>query len=218
MADEPLVSPVTAPPAPPTADDGTVDTSEEQAASLPHEIVKMPTMMALLAGSPPALSARIGKGHDDNPAFEVIRKHKASLQQAGLGFYKSLSGDFGVIYNSLYIHPEDILAADKAGKLQQVAPPADAVRHAISKSGLANPVLRVNQPPGGPAQRKSLAPPQTASGLLPVPSQGGVGSPSAGVQNRAQSARLKSLSPGSPLSGPSPGAGRLLNQILKPAV
>ena len=218
MADESLVSPITAPAAAPApAPDDTVDQPEEQAASLPHEIVKMPTIMAMIAGAPPALSARIGKGHDDNPAFEVIRKHKDSLQKAGFGFYKSLSGDFGVIYNSLYIHPEDILAADKAGKLQQIAPPADAVRHAIGKSGLANPILRLQNVPGGPAQRKSIAPPQTASGLLPVPSLSAAPA-SAGVQNKAQNARLSALAPSGPLTGPSPGAGRLLNQILKPVV
>src|SRR6266566_4925171 len=191
-----------------------IDQPEEQAAALPHEILKMPTFMALIAGSPPALSARIGKGHDDNPAFDVIKKHKDLLQQAGFGFYKSLSGHFGVIYNSLYVHPQDILAADKAGQLQHIAPPADAIRHAIGKSGLANPVLRVQNPPGGPAQQRSITPPQTASGLLPVPSQQTPG-PAAGVQDKGQQARLTALKGGGPLTGPSPGAGRLLNSILK---
>jgi len=218
MADEPLVSPndlgATAPEQPAPDENAA---PEAQAATLPHEIVKMPTMMALIAGSPPALSARIGKGHDDNPSFDAIRKHKDSLQQAGFGFYKSLSGDLGVIFNSLYIHPEDILAADKAGKLQQIAPPADAIHHAISKAGLANPVLRLQNLPGGPAAQKSIAPPQTASGLLPVPSQS-VSGPAAGIQNKAQNARLKSLAPSGPLTGPSPGAGRLLNKILSPVV
>lgn len=199
-------------------DPNKIDEPQEQAEALPHDIVKMPTFMALIAGAPPALSARIGKGHENNPSFEVIKKHKDALQKAGFGFYKSLSGDFGVIYNSLYIHPEDILAADKAGKLQQVAPPADAVHHAIGKSGLANPVLRVSNLPGAPAQRKSLAPPQTASGMLPVPSQSLTSGPSAGVQNKTQNARLSALNASGPLTGPSPGAGRLLNQILKPVV
>ena len=198
--------------------EGAIDQPQEQAAALPHEILKMPTFMALIAGAPPALSARIGKGHDDNPAFEVIKKHKDLLQQAGFGFYKSLSGHFGVIYNSLYIHPEDILAADKAGQLQHVAPPSDAIRHAIGKSGLANPILRVQNPPDGPAQQKSTAPPQTASGLLPVPSQQATPGPAAGVQDKGQQARLTALKGGGPLSGPSPGAGRLLNNILKPVV
>jgi len=191
---------------------------EQQAAALPHEILKMPTFMALIAGAPPALSARIGKGHDNNPAFDVIRKHKDVLQQAGFGFYKSLSGHFGVIYNSLYVHPQDILAADKAGQLQNIAPPADAIHHAIAKSGLANPILRVQNAPGGPAQPKSLAPPQTANGMLPVPSQQATPGPAAGVQDKGQQARLTALKSGGPLTGPSPGAGRLLNSILKPVV
>ena len=191
---------------------------QAQAAALPHDILKLPSFMALIAGAPPALSARIGKGHDDNPAFEVIKKHKELLQQAGFGFYKSLSGQFGVIYNSLYIHPEDILAADKAGQLQHIAPPSNAIHHAIGKSGLANPILRVQNPPGAPAQQKSTAPPQTASGLLPVPSQQATAGPSAGVQDRGQQARLTALKAGGPLTGPSPGAGRLMNQILRPVV
>lgn len=191
---------------------------QAQAAALPHDILKLPSFMALIAGAPPALSARIGKGHDDNPAFEVIKEHKELLQQAGFGFYKSLSGQFGVIYNSLYIHPEDILAADKAGQLQHIAPPSNAIHHAIGKSGLANPILRVQNPPGAPAQQKSTAPPQTASGLLPVPSQQATAGPSAGVQDRGQQARLTALKAGGPLTGPSPGAGRLMNQILRPVV
>jgi|SRR6266568_2174378 len=190
------------------------DEEPAQAAALPYEILKRPIFMALIAGAPPALSARIGKGHDDNPAFEVIKKHKDLLQQAGFGFYKSLSGHFGVIYNSLYIHLQDIQAADKVGQLQHIAPPADAIHHAIGKSGLANPILRVNQPPGAPAQQRSTTPPQTASGLLPVPSQ----QATPGVQNKGQQARLTSLKAGGPLTGPSPGAGRLLNNILKPVV
>lgn len=200
------------------ADGGEVDSAQEQAAALPHEILKLPTFMALISGAPPALSARIGKGHDDNPAFDVIKKHKDLLQQAGFGFYKSLSGQFGVIYNSLYVHPQDILAADKAGQLQHIAPPASAIHHAIGKSGLANPVLRVQNAPGGPAQPKSGAPPQTASGMLPVPSQQATPGPTAGVQDANQMARLKNIKPGGPLTGPSPGAGRLLNNILKPVV
>ncbi len=162
------------------------DEEPAQAAALPYEILKRP----------------------------IIKKHKDLLQQAGFGFYKSLSGHFGVIYNSLYIHLQDIQAADKVGQLQHIAPPADAIHHAIGKSGLANPILRVNQPPGAPAQQRSTTPPQTASGLLPVPSQ----QATPGVQNKGQQARLTSLKAGGPLTGPSPGAGRLLNNILKPVV
>jgi hypothetical protein len=182
-------------------------------------------MQALIAGSPPAVSANL-KEFGSNPAAKLIQANAGLLKQAGMGFYRSLSGDLGVIFNQFHVHPEDIQAADKAGKLSLIAPPFDTVNHAISKSGLRNPVLR---PQGGaptalaPASLK--APPQISAGL-PGPLPPGatpaappmVRPPPASVQTKLMAARAKNLSPGSPSSGPVPGAGRLLNQILTPTV
>lgn len=206
---------VTPPPAPD-------DTQAPAAPSLPHELIKMPVMQALIAGSPPAVSDDIREKNTRAEA-DVFREHKALLQRAGFGFYRSLSGKLGVIYNSLHIHPEDILAADKAGKLPLIAPPFDVVNHAVSKSGATNPVLSRSAVPGGPALPSPKAPPGVSATMAP-----GASGPSpamlrpaglpAGAQRSLAKARLAQMAPGSPTSGPEPGAGRLLNQILKPVV
>ena len=50
-------------------------------------------------------------------------------------FYRSLSGQRGVMFNAMRIHPQDIQAADKAGKLlSSVAPDFDLVNHEVGKS------------------------------------------------------------------------------------
>lgn len=188
---------------------------EPQAAApkqtLPPELLKLPVFQALIAGSPAAVSLRL-KGREDQDEIKLVKKNMPLLQSAGFGFYRSLSGEIAVTFNQLYIHPEDIIAADKAGKLEAIAPPADAVAHSVAKSGLSNPVLQTRSLPGGLATQKGLVPPQSAGGQLPVPQSPGA------VQRKLATARVLNMQAGGPTTGPSPGAGRLLNTILKPVV
>lgn len=184
---------------------------------LPPALIKMPVMQALMAGAPPAVSASIKEFSKKDEAEHFV-KNKAVLEQAGFGFYRSLSGHLGVIFNALHIHPADLQAADKAGKLQLLAPPFDVVNHAVSKSGMHNPVLKRAAVPNGLAQPTQAAPPQLSASVPPGQTPTPMKPPSAGVQNKFATARLAALQPGAPTSGPEPGAGRLLNQILRPVV
>jgi hypothetical protein len=183
--------------------------------TLPPALLKIHAMQALIAGNPAAVSAPL-KDFGNREEAKIIRKHKDALTDAGFGFYRSLSGDLGVLFNSLHIHPQDLIAADKAGKLQQIAPSWDVVSHAVSKAGIHHPALKATGVPNGLATPTLQAPPQATaamgSGESPVPA-----APSS-VQRKAMAARIGNIQPGAPTSGPFPGAGRILNQIYKPVV
>ena len=191
------------PVAPPT------DTPQEQTEGLPPAVLKLHPIQALIAGTPPATSMPI-EAFKKTPEAETIVKNGDALKQAGFGFYKSLNGHTGVIFNALHIHPQDIQAADKAGKLEQIAPPWNHVAHVISKSGSDHPALLSKGVPAGPATATPVPPPQSATGMVaPEP---------ASAQTKTQTARLMALQPGAPTSGAAPGQGRLLNSILKQVV
>jgi len=185
------------------------DTPEEQQSGLPPEILKMHPIQALISGTPPAVSMPV-EAFKKTPEAEDIVRHADQLKAAGFGFYRSLSGDTGVIFNALHIHPADIQAADKAGKLTQLAPPWSHVAHIVSSSGVNHPALSGKGVPAAPASPSPMAPPQSATGMVkPEP---------AAAQTKTQSARLLALQPGAPTSGPQPGGGRLINSILKQVV
>jgi len=203
--------------APATADVQPTDTAPtpQDTHGLPPELLHTPAMQAIFAGNPPAVSASL---KDKRPEFGIIAKNKDALLAAGIGLYRSLSGDTGVLFNQLYINGNDILAADKAGKLLSIAPPVDAVTQAVSKSGTANPVLARNAVPGAFAQPTAVEPPQSASGLMAVPAATAAPAQNSGLQSKILGARLNAAAPGAPTSGPAPGRGRLLNKILTPVV
>jgi hypothetical protein len=165
-------------------------------------------MQAVLAGKPAAVSASFEE-FQKRPEAKAILANKDALLSAGFGLYKSLSGDTGVVFNTLHLHPEELVAADKAGKLQQIAPPFDQVNDMVAKAGPdTHPVLTAGDVPTGPKGPPMPTPPQMASGNMPH----------APANPPAQRQRVKNLTLGSPTSGPQPGAGRLLNSILKPVV
>lgn len=178
-------------------------------ANLPDEILKIPAFGPLMAGAPPALSTNI-KNLDKTEEGKAIAKHAGPLQAAGIGFYRALSGDLGVIFNQLYINGEAIKQADEAGTLAQIAPDFNTVNNEAAKAGPINPVLTAGAPPAAAAMAPAPEPPQTSSGRLPAPP--------ASAQTKLAGARAKNLQPGSPTSGPAPGRGRLLNNLLKPAI
>lgn len=197
----PAAAPTTAPEAPP----------EDTEAGLPDELLQIPAIQAVVAGSPPAVSMKI-EGAGERPEVKLIAENKDPLLQAGFAFYRSMSGDLGVLFNQMKIHAEDIKAADKAGKLRLVAPDFDLVNHEVSKLGPNHPVNTAT--PGQDfAQPTSAGAPQAASGSLPL-----MPPAPASVQRRLAQQRVMNLSGGAPTSGPAPGAGRLLNSILKPVV
>lgn len=172
--------------------------------SISDELLQIPAMQALFAGNPAAVSTSI-KEFSQRPEAKVIEDNKDAIQRAGVGFYRSMAGDLGVLFNQLHMAGQDLIEADKAGRLLEVAPSFDEVNQAVSMSGEGNPVLSA-QVPGGA---------KTANVPAPAPSPA---APPASVQNKLTTARLKNMSPGSPTSGPNPGAGRILNNIMKPAI
>src|SRR5580765_5197111 len=96
------------------------ETAQQPQSDLPPELLKIPAFSALLAGKPPALSANI-KRSEKSPVVKLIADNKKALMDAGVSFYRSLSGDLGVMFNAMSIHPEEIKQADKAGQLLAVA-------------------------------------------------------------------------------------------------
>lgn len=190
------------PPVEPTAEAPAPETS------LPDDVLKIPTVQAVFAGAPPAVSFDVKKVSDSEEA-KLIAKNKTPLMESGISFYRSLKGDLGVMFNATKISGEDIKAADKAGKLAEIAPPADKVSADIMSSGANHPALTAGAPSGSPAGPTSNVP-------APVPMS--ASPPSAGLARDRLAAQIANIKPGAPTSGARPGAGRLLNSILKPVL
>lgn len=201
-----------APQTPQTPPGDTQTPPNQETAALPEALIRIPAIQGMLAGAPPATSMPL-KGAENHPEVKTIAQNKEPLIQAGFGFYKSLSGDLGVMFNSMFVHPDDIQAADQQGKLPILAPDFFKVNHAIATSGAEHPAFKIGSRPTAPAVAQAVAPPQALSGQLPL-----VPPASAAVGRKLAAQRILNLQPGAPTSGPSPGAGRLVNQVMKPVV
>jgi len=211
MADS-LVEPIdpNAAPAAPEAPEQAAQAPEQPqeappSGTLPDDLLQIPAMQGLIAGAPPAVSAPI-KEFATKKEAKLIIDNQDLLQRAGMGFYRSLSGELGVIFNGLRIQPDVLTQADKAGKLLDVAPPFDKVNEQLSKAGIKHPSLTATAPTGAPS-----APP-------PAPNMPVVAPPAPAQQSKLMNSRLKNLAPTAPTSGAAPGQGRLLNNILKPVI
>jgi hypothetical protein len=172
-----------------------------------------------MAGAPVAFSARISE-FKDTPVGKDIIKHAETLKAAGFGFYRSVQGDLAVLYNRFHVHGSDLQQADKAGKLQVLAPPFEQVDHALSKMG-GKHMLGKTVPQGFAAPSPQAAPQAGAQDAGPQPpaqATTNAGGASAALQKRLMAARLSNMAPGAPTSGPAPGGGRLLQSILKPVI
>lgn len=199
MADENIVEPRAGVEAKPS--EGGID--------LPDDLLQLPFMQGVLSGAPGAVSATLAQ-FDKNPSAKIVIANKEPLMRAGVGFYRSLSGDKGVIFNSLHVSGDDLKSADAAGQLESIAPPIEQVDAEIAKAGGANPVLNAEVPQGmamgggtpaaGPIE---LSAPKTMA---------------ASAQKSLATKRANALTPQGPISGASPGSGRLLNTILRPVI
>lgn len=172
---------------------------------LPDELIQLPAIQAVFAGEPPALSASI-QDFAERPEAKLIAANKDKLMGSGLALYRSLSGDLGVLFNQFFISPEDIKSADSAGRLQEIAPPFDAVSASVGKSGANNPVLKDRPRPKGFATATTQTPPPPSAMTAPA-------SP---AQNKIVQDRAKSLMPGKPTDRGA--AGKLLSSIMRPVV
>lgn len=161
---------------------------------LPDEVLQIPLIGGLLEGKPAAIYEV--KGQPKIPGMEAITKNIQGLANAGLNLYQSTDGTMAVLFNTQFVSLDKIKEADKAGTLTELAEPAAAVASAYDA------VL------GAPA-----APAGSAPSASPAPQ-----SPNTPINKRLTTARLQNLEPGSPTSGPAPGGGRVLNNVLKRAV
>jgi pyruvate dehydrogenase E2 component (dihydrolipoamide acetyltransferase) len=186
----PAISPAPAPA--PTA-------SGPEQSPLPEEVLQIPAMNALLQGTPPAVSAPVSL---KTPEVETLRKNAAALSRVGFGFYRSKDGKQDVMYNTAYLDPGAVRVADQKGQLDTIAPPiTDLISH-------------INEAVKGGAPAAPEAAPAPAAPPAPIIAPGGV----SGAEKKLQTARIKNATLGSPTSGPVPGQGRLLNNILKTSV
>jgi hypothetical protein len=201
MPAEQMVTPTAeAAPAAPEAPAGTP--------GLPEDVLRIPAMQMLVAGQPAAVSANLAE-FQKRPEAKVIAANKDGLMKAGIGTYRSLGGDLGVMFNRFYISGEELQAADKAGQLQQIAPPFDSVNTGAQRAGLNSPVFN-HQGPGGEFKGAPVPEvPQAATTLPQAP---------ASAQRKALNAKIMNAQPGNALSAPAPGSGSLLRSILKPVI
>jgi hypothetical protein len=178
------------------------------AATFPPEVMQIPAFQALFAGQPPAVSGSL-KEMNKSPEADALRKHKDLLMEAGIGLYRSMSGDTGVIFNQFYISPQQLKDADNAGTLMEIAPSIQEVNQSVATSGDAHPVLtHSGEVPGSFASAPAPTMPTASAAPGPSPSTTG----------KLATARKQQVLPGSPTSGPRPGGGRVLNSILKQVV
>lgn len=179
-------------------------TKEPPGGNLPPSF-KVPALQAVFAGQPPAISVPT---KSEDPNLKLIWDDREQLMKTGIAFYKALSGDLGVIFNALRLHPEAVKQADKEGRLLEIAPPYTEVEKMVAGAPV-HPLQMVDQDEElVPPQPPQMTPPQSANGVLVPPAP-------AGTVKRLQAERIKSTVPGGPTSGMRPGAGRVLNSLMK---
>ncbi len=159
---------------------------------LPDELLAQPFVAALMQGTPPAVYV---PNDFTSPEVELVVKNADALASAGFRLYPSKNKPVTVLYNAVKISPEEIAKADEDGKLDQVAVPFQELQEVIAGAS-ATPADGKAAPVAAPAQNVPVAPPDA----------------------KVTNARVKNLSPGTPTSGPAPGQGRLLNNIVKPVI
>lgn len=156
--------------------------------TLPADVLDIPAVFAVAKGQPAAVSA---PNPSDDAAIKALTKNAQALVGAGFGLYESRDGKTRVLYNSSLMDVGSLLDADVQGTLGDVAPSFSTLQ-----TPGANPAL-----PG-------------ATGAAPAAES----QPAPDVQNQLSTKRTTNLTPGGPTSGARPGAGRILNNILKSAV
>lgn len=178
-----------APPAAP-APEAPAESTEEVA--IPDAVLEIPEIAALLQGTPPAIWTTRG---DPSPEVATVIENLDAMVASGFGFYGGKDGETTVLFNTQHVSPEEIQAADNKGKLREFATSFAELKADLAPAGSA------------PEAPSAAAPPSMAAA-----------SPGAGFDKRVATKRLKNIAVGSPTSGPSPGAGRLMNSILTPTV
>lgn len=194
VTSDPMGPEAAAPPAAPTEPAAPEDSTKSAQAELPEAVLKIPAISALLAGSPPATYAA---ENSKSPELKVLEKNIDPLTKAGFGLYRTKDKSNFVLFNNLILSPEEVKKADAEGKLDSIAAPFEDLNASMSEGFK-----------GSESDGEAFATPAPPAGQPP----------SAAAQKKTQNQRLKNVQPGGPTDGPQPGAGRVLNNILKPVV
>lgn len=206
-----MPEPIEAAPAPDdlvAAKPGVAAPDEVPDVKLPPELLKIPAMMALMTGKPGAASVNF-KTDKSLPVAKTLFQHKDDLLRAGFGLYRALDGDTGVLFNQLYVHPEQVKQADSQGKILEIAPPLRDLNSKVETAGHEDhPIL--SHDGIVPTGMKTAPVPDVPQANVAVPP-----APAAAIR-KALTAKIAGLSPGAPTQGPQPGAGRLLNSLANP--
>lgn len=165
--------------------------NSEKKSSLPTEILEMPVFAGILQGAPAALWTNTG---DKSVEATTAVKNQKALADTGIFLYRDKPSKLDLIFNAQFISKELIDKAAEKGKLKDVASPLAETVASFNGTGAA---------------------PEAGGGSLPAG-----GTPGAGglPETPINTQRLSNLQPGSPTSGPSPAAGRVINSIQKPVI
>lgn len=181
---------------PDQADAATAATPETNTGELPvDQIAELPPVRAVLEGKPAAIYA---DETVNSPLAHTIGKNFKKVGELGLALYRS-PNKVVVMFNPAVLDPSDLRAADRAGKLDDVA---------VSMASFEST--------GAPKT------PESAPGA-PEPVSGAPAPVSEGLTPRAQSKlagkRITALMDDeAPSKRPVPGAGKILNGLLERAV
>lgn len=157
---------------------------------LPADVLDNPVIFALAKGAPGAVSA---PKKSKDPVVKSVIANAEPLVAAGFGIYESIDKKTDVLFNTQAVDVGDLQEADQQGRLLEVAPSFDTIKGAQPAGA------------GAVAPASSALPPAVTPESQPAPS----------VQNKLMNARTKNLQPQGPTGGAAPGAGQILNSILK---
>jgi hypothetical protein len=160
---------------------------------LPADVLDNPVIFALAKGKPSAVSA---PKKSKDPVVKSVIDNAESLVASGFGIYESIDKKTDVLFNTQAVDVGDLQEADQQGRLLDLAPLFSSVTGAAPAGA------------GATAPAPSALPPASAPESQPAPS----------VQTKLASARTKNLQMPSPTGGAAPGAGQILNSILKQPV
>ena len=178
--------------------------ASEPTTEIPEEVLQIPAVYGLLNGAPPAVYVERTR---KDPEIQTVVKHQKELVDSGFGFYQTKNGKYTVFYNGAYVSPDELKKEDEAGTLTETVAYYDDVKQSFDSA--------VN---GTPSQGGEALPGEPAAAAAPSAVPVGGSPPSSRVQNTLATARVNNLNPGSPTSGPVPGRGRILNNVLKSAI
>jgi hypothetical protein len=233
---------------PPTAEPTEVlaPTSAPPGGTPAADLSKMPSAIATMVKDHPVLKpiftgelpgVRVRPGVYYPNAWKLAESFD-KLTQAGLDLYLAHDGSF-VLYNPTQVEEKNIQKADMAGALKTTIPdwqdvtnetpqkPPPKVQKEMdemyAKLGLAPQMGAQASGAGAPAPGGAAMPPGggniaadlTALANLGVPTPK---APPPSTQTAMARARVANAQVGSPTSGPSPGAGRVINNLAKPAI